>query len=70
MALGERKTHIAAILKRQEKDPVGLPRQKAAQADIEALLVTLYGSTDGRVNDKGDAPALADLFDTFETQHG
>jgi hypothetical protein len=70
MALGERKTHIAAILKRQEKDPVGLPLQEAAQADIEALLVGPYGPTNGGMNHKGDALAIADLFDTFETQHG
>jgi hypothetical protein len=46
------------------------PLQKTAQADVEALLVALQGSTDGGMNDKGDALALADLFDAFEIQHG
>jgi hypothetical protein len=70
MPLGECKAHIVAIVKGQEKDPVRLSLQEAAQADIEALLVTYYGSTDCWVNDKGDALALADLFNAFETQHG
>jgi hypothetical protein len=70
VALGEGKTHIAAIPKRQEQNPVCLSFQKAAQTDIEALLVAPYGPTNGGMNDKGDALALADLFDTLETQHG
>jgi hypothetical protein len=67
---GEGKTDIAAVVERKEKDPVSLSLQEAAQADIEALLVARHGSTNGGMNDKGDALALADLFDTLETQHG
>jgi hypothetical protein len=70
MALGECKTHIAAILQRQEKDTVGLALQEAAQTNIEAFFVPFDGSTNSGMNDKGDALALADLFDTLETQHG
>ena len=66
----ECKPDIAAILEREENDPVGLPLQEAAQTDIEALLIVPDGAPDGGVNDKGDALALADLFDAFETQHG
>jgi hypothetical protein len=70
VTLGERKTDIAAIVKRQEKDPIGLPLQEAAQTDIEAFLVSLDSPPDGGMNDKGDALALANLFYAFETQHG
>jgi hypothetical protein len=70
VTLGECKTDIATIVERQKKDPICFPLQKTAQADVEALLVALQGSTDGGMNDKGDALALADLFDAFETQHG
>jgi hypothetical protein len=70
VTLREGKTDIAAILQRQEKDPVCLPFQETAQANVEAFLVSLHGSTDGRMNHKSDALALADLFDAFETQHG
>jgi hypothetical protein len=67
--LREYKTDIAAIVERQEKDPVSLTLQKTAEPDIEALFVALHSPTDGRVKDKSDAFALTDLFDGPETQH-
>ncbi len=54
MALGEGKTGIAAVVERKEKDPVRFPLQKAAQTDIEALLVAPYGPTNRGMNDKGE----------------
>jgi hypothetical protein len=70
VTLGEYKADVAAIVKRQEKDPVGLSLQKTAQSNVEALLIALHGSTNGGMNHKGDALALTNLFDAFETQHG
>jgi hypothetical protein len=70
VTLGEGKADIAAVVKRQEKDPVSLSLQEAAQTNIEAFFVALYGATDGGMNDKSDALALTDLFDAFETHHG
>ena len=69
MALGECKADITAVGERQEKDPVSISLQKTAETDVEALFVPLHGPPDGWVKDKGDAFALADLFDGIETQH-
>lgn len=66
---GKHESLIATALKRQKVQPVRLPLQKTAQADIKALLISCYSSTDRRMNDKRDVFTFADVFDGFETQH-
>jgi len=66
----EDEAHIACSLEREEIEAVGLACQKAAQPNVEAFLIPFDGPTNGRVDHEGRLPALTDLFNGFETQHG
>ena len=66
----ENEANIPAILKRQEVKSVRFIFQETPKTNIKTFFITDDCLPDGRMNNKSDVFALADLFDGFKTQHG
>ena len=69
-ALRKQKPNVVTARQRKEIEAVGLSPEKTPQPNVETLLVASYGSSNDGMDHKGRAHALAQVFDSFETQHG